>query len=53
MDEKYNSECAYCQKLRTMKYRIDNIDGCYIDFCTIKCVLAYIKKNWEEIILRL
>ena len=46
-------ECGYCKKCKIMKYRVTDIDGCYLDFCTIKCATAYLVENTDEFIERL
>jgi hypothetical protein len=52
MTKEYN-ECGYCKKCKVMKYRVNDADGSYLDFCTFKCAVAYINENPEEMILRL
>jgi len=52
MKKEYD-ECGYCKKCKLMKYRIIDIDGGYLDFCTHKCAVAYLTENPEEVIMRL
>jgi hypothetical protein len=52
MKKEYD-ECMYCKQCKLMKYRVNEVDGYYFDFCTFKCAVAYIKENPEEFILRL
>ena len=44
-------ECAKCNKVKIIKYRVDECDG-YVDFCSKKCAKGYIHKNWEDLIYK-
>ena len=44
-------ECSNCEKIKIIKYRVDECNG-YVEFCSKKCAKEYIRINWDDLIYK-